>query len=106
VQHEVDVQFVGRQVDSARRVLAHGWPSAAVTAQVAGVDGLLLLGSFREQQLDVVVTAQAGETLQLGATQGDAAHARGEVGHPQYLQATLADFVIDAVNGVTHEDSP
>ena len=59
MQNEIDVQFVGHQVDSPWRVLAHGGAGTAIAAQVAGVDGLLLLGSFGEQQLDVVIAAQA-----------------------------------------------
>lgn len=106
MQDEIDVQFMIDQVDAPGRVFAHGRPRAAVAAHIAGVNGLLLFGCFGEQQLDVIVTAQAGEAFQLGAFEGDAAHAWGEVGNPQYLQAALADFVIDAVDGVTHGGSP
>ncbi|MCY1403260.1 hypothetical protein D9M71_184300 [compost metagenome] len=106
MQHEVDVQLIGHQVDAPWRVLAHGRPCATIPSQISGLDRLLLRWRFGKQQLDMVVTAHAGEALQLGTAEGDAAHARGQVGDPQHLQAALADLVVDAVNGVTHGMSP
>lgn len=94
------------QVDAPWCVLAHGGPRATVLAQITGLDGLLLLRRFGEQQLDMVVAAHAGKALQLGTPQGDPAHARGQLGDPQHLQTALADLVVYAVNGVTHGASP
>ncbi|MCY1250867.1 hypothetical protein D9M72_645530 [compost metagenome] len=54
---------------------------------------------LREQQLDVVIRAEADEAGQLRPAQGNAAHARGQVDDAQDFKAATFDFVHDTVNG-------
>ncbi|MNR35552.1 hypothetical protein D3C85_1534060 [compost metagenome] len=55
---------------------------------------------LREQQLDVIVRAEADKTGQLRAAQGNAAHARGQVDHAKHFQTTALDLVHDTVDGL------
>ncbi|MCY1395571.1 hypothetical protein D9M71_105180 [compost metagenome] len=85
MQHEVDVQFASCEVNPTRGVVAHrGLGTVAVTvgARCPILQGGDFLGSAGKQQLDVVIATQAGKARQFAATQGDAAHARGQVGDP------------------------
>jgi hypothetical protein len=65
VQHEVDVQLTGVQVIAAWRVVAHR-RLRAVALDVEGFQRCLFGGVLREQQLDVIVGAQADKARQLG----------------------------------------
>ncbi|MNF16149.1 hypothetical protein D3C80_2190480 [compost metagenome] len=61
-----------------------------------------MLGVLREQQFDVIVRAQADEAGQSRPAQGDPAHARRQVNHPQHFQTTAFNFVRYTVNGLNH----
>ncbi|MNL35817.1 hypothetical protein D3C87_1578670 [compost metagenome] len=104
VQYKIDVQLQGIEVVAARGVVAHFRQRTVVLAgaQHQGFQRRRLLGVLREQQFDVIVRAQADETCQFRAAQGNPAHARGQVDHPQHFQATAFDFVHDTVNGADH----
>ncbi|MNE68179.1 hypothetical protein D3C80_1638280 [compost metagenome] len=105
MQDEVDVQFQGVQVITAGRVVAHRRhrPVVLAGAQHQSFQRCLLRGGLREKQFDVVVGSLADKARQFRPAEGDAAHARGQVDHPQHMQAATFEFVADAVNGAGNQ---
>ncbi|MNU33305.1 hypothetical protein D3C71_218650 [compost metagenome] len=102
MQDKIDVQFQRIEVVATRRVITHFrfWSIVLAGAEHHGLQRGGLFGVLREQQFDVIVSAQADKPGQLRPAEGNAAHARGQVDHAQHLKLAAFDFVHHTVNGL------
>ena len=102
MQHKVDVQFEGVQVVATRGVVAHRRHAFALQpgTEFQAFECRLFFGVLREEQLDVVIAAQADEAGQLRSAYGNTAHAGCQVGHPEHLKFAAFYFMHDPVNGL------
>ncbi len=76
----------GLRIVVARRVIARLHLRLAVGADLPG----------REEQLHVIVEAEAGEAVEI-ATERDADHVRGDLLHPQHVELAPARLVPHAL---------